>query len=142
MQLPSVNQEENDLVPCIPDTLACIPEDKQKQVPSSNHRFALKNVKKPHFAVLKTGSGEKKMDMASCLRGAVMAHMVVGTNAVVLHKTRKPHKSMIAEHLWLTADPNLSPKNSGRKMFNTYLKIQSVVEASNNVFLGAIEVSK
>lgn len=67
MQLPSVNREENDLVPCIPDALACIPEDKQKQVPSSNHRFALKNVKKPHFAVLKKGSGEKKMDMASCL---------------------------------------------------------------------------
>ena len=26
-----------------------------------------------------------------------MAHMVVGTDAVVLHKTRKPHQSMIAE---------------------------------------------
>ena len=110
MQLPSVNQEENDLVPCIPDALACIPEDKQKQVPSSNHRFALKNVKKPHFTVLKTGSGEKKMDMASCLRGAVMAHMVVGTNTVVLNKTRKPHQSMIAEQTMAHSRSKFEPK--------------------------------
>ena len=51
-------------------------------------------------------------------------------------------KAWLQNKLWLTADPNLSPKNSGRKMFNTYLKIHSVVEASDNVFLGAIEVSK
>ena len=50
------------------------------------------------------------MDMASCLRGAVMAHMTVGTNAVVLHKTRKPHQSMIAEQTMAHSRSKFEPK--------------------------------
>jgi len=96
-QLPPLNWEENDLVPSNPDALTCIPEDKEKQAPSSNQCFAPGNVKKPRFAAPKAGSGEKKMDMACSSRGALMVHMAVGADAVVAHKTQKPYESPIAK---------------------------------------------
>ena len=95
-QLPLLNREQIDFLPSNPDALICIAENKKKQASSLNQSFAPENVKKPRFAVLKPGSGEKKMDMASSSRGAMMVHMVVGADAVVAHKTKKPHQRLIA----------------------------------------------
>ena len=95
-QLPILDREEIDFVPSNPDALTSIPEIKEKQAPSSNQCFAPENAKKPRFAVLKAGSCEKKMDMASSSRGAMMVHMAVGADAVVAHKTKKRHQCLIA----------------------------------------------
>ena len=96
-QLPPLNREENDLLPTNPDALTCIPEDKEKQAPSSNQFLAPANVKKSRLAAPKVGSGEKKIDMASSSRGALMVHMAVGADAVVARMTQKPHQSQTAK---------------------------------------------
>lgn len=44
------------------------------------------NVKKFCFVVFKVGSGEKKIDMVSFLRGVLMVYMVVGVDVVVVCK--------------------------------------------------------
>lgn len=116
-KLPPLNREENDLVPTNPDALTCIPAGKEKPASSSNQFLAPANVKKPRLAALKVGSGEKKIDMASSSRGALMVHMAVGADAVVARKTQKPHQSLTAKQAatanseYKVQSKELSPEN-------------------------------
>ena len=136
-QLPVLNQEEIDLVPSNPDALTCIAEDKKKQAPSLNQSFAPENVKKPCLAALKAGSGEKKMDMASSSRGAMMVHMAVGANAVVVQKTKKPHQRLIAiQTIVATSECKFEPKELTRENIE-YLSKNAVGSGSfGQCFLG------
>ena len=123
--------------------MPCIFEAKEKQLPSSSQCFAPENEKKPCFSAVKTCSETTKMSTACCSRGSMMVQMAVGADAIVFHKPQKPHQNfMITTKPTAISGSKFEPKELKPENIEYFSKIQSVVEASENVSSRAIEALK